>query len=121
MPGPEDRGEVLQQINTLRRRMNRLEQEWKVSSERDGPRAESVGEEPRRQRTPPEQTQRLLSPQVERDRPPRQGALAADVDELRACVGVLQEQLTQTQAAVNAMLSQSGRSTVGSAGYTWGW
>jgi hypothetical protein len=100
--------------------MNQLEQELKASNERDRPRAESPGDESRRECTPPKQAQRTLA-SVECDKLMRQNGLATDVGELRTRMDTLQQDLTQTHALLNLMLSQTGRSTVGSAGYAWGW
>jgi DNA repair exonuclease SbcCD ATPase subunit len=50
-----------------------------------------------------------------------QSALRAQIEDLRNEVRDLQKGLVQTQALVNSMLCQTGRSTVGSAGYAWGW
>jgi len=116
----EERGEVLQQINALGRRMNRLEQELNASQERDRPRLESSGDESRQERTPPRQAQRTIT-RVERERVVRQDGLAAEVGDLRTRVDAIQQQLSQTNAVLNSVLSQAARSTVGSAGYFCGW
>jgi uncharacterized phage infection (PIP) family protein YhgE len=116
----EERGEVLRQIEVLGQRMNQLEQDLKASSERDRPRVESPGDESRRECTPPKQARRTLA-SVECDTCVRQNGLATDVGELRTRMDTLQQNLTQTNALLNSMLSQAGRSTVGSAGYCWGW
>jgi hypothetical protein len=49
-----------------------------------------------------------------------QGRLKAE-GELKADVQKQSEKLGQVQAALTRMLMESDRSTVGSAGYTWGW
>jgi len=120
MPRREEGGQGLQQIEGLRRRMNRLEQGLKASNERDRPRAESSGDESRREYTPPKQAQRTLA-WIERDQLVRLDGLATDVGEIRTRVDTLQQQMSQTNALLNSMLSQAGRSTVGSAGYAYGW
>jgi hypothetical protein len=126
-PAPESRvrdwqgrGEVLQQIDALRRRMNRLETGWGGSDGRDRLRAERPEEESHQQQTPPEQAERPLT-RVERNKPSRLAGLTADVNALQTQVDAIQQELVQTHALVDSMLSQCGRSTVGSAGYCWGW
>jgi hypothetical protein len=58
---------------------------------------------------------------VERDGFDAQIGLQNEVDRLRDQIGGLRGHLMQVQGALGTMLAQSGRSTVGSAGYTWGW
>jgi chromosome segregation ATPase len=52
--------------------------------------------------------------QIEQGRLKAEGDLKADVQELR-------EDLGQVRGTLKRMLTQNDRSTVGSAGYTWGW
>jgi len=47
--------------------------------------------------------------------------LDSEVQRLRDQVANLRGNLMQVQGTLNVMLAQSGRSTVGSAGYAWGW
>jgi hypothetical protein len=58
---------------------------------------------------------------VEQERLNAQVGLQNEVQRLRDQVSNLRGNLMQMQGVVSAMLAQSGRSTVGSAGYTWGW
>jgi len=52
--------------------------------------------------------------QIEQGRLKAEGDLKADVQELR-------EDLGQVRGTLKRLLTQNDRSTVGSAGYTWGW
>ncbi len=116
----EEPGQVFQQIAILDRRMNTLEQVLRASDERDRLRAENARDESRREYTTPVQAQRTLAV-IECDKVVRLDSLATDVGEIRARVDTLQQQVSQTHALLGSMLSQTGRSTVGSAGYAWGW
>jgi len=116
VPRREGRDQALPQIEALGRRVNQLERELKASKERDRPRVERSGDESRRERTPPQQAQPTII-QVECEKVVRQDNLAAEVGDLRARMDAIQQQVSQTNAVLNSVLSQAGRSTVGSAGY----
>ena len=58
---------------------------------------------------------------LERERLDAQAALKGRVQQLEGQVSALGKDLALVQGSLNMLLSQMGRSTVGSAGYPWGW
>ena len=115
-----ERSELLRQMEMLRDRTNRLEQELGASNERNRALAEGSKNAMRDARAIIEQMQQGMA-RLERERLERQEVCEAEMKGLCSRVDKLQGELTQTHALLNSMLSQTGRSAVGSAGYAWGW
>jgi hypothetical protein len=116
----EERGELPRQMEMLRDRTNRLEGELNASNERNRVHAEGSNNAARDLRATIELMQQRMA-RLERERLERQEVCAAETKELCARVDKVQEELTQTHALLDSMISEANRSTVGSAGYAWGW
>jgi hypothetical protein len=58
---------------------------------------------------------------VERERLDTQTGLQNDVQRLRQRMFEMRNDLIRMQGAIDTLLTEFGRSTVGSAGYVWGW
>ena len=116
----EERGALLRQMEMLRDRTNHLEQALDASNERQRAQAEGTKSAVRDVRATIERMQEGMA-RLERERLERQEVCAVEMKGLCTRVDKLQEELTQTHALLDSVLSQTGRSTVGSAGYSWGW
>jgi len=116
----EERGALLRQMEMLRDRTNHLEQALDVSNKRHGAQADGSRNAVRDVRATLEQMQERMA-RLEREGLERQEICAAEMKGLCSRVDSLQEELTQTHALLDSVLCQTGRSTVGSAGYAWGW
>lgn len=114
------RAESMRQQEELRNRVRSLEEQMKVGTERAG-----IGTAAYRQELDGLRTDLLRMGQtigrLERERLDTQAALNGRVRQLESQVSELGKDLALVQGSLNMLLSQMGRSTVGSAGYPWGW
>jgi hypothetical protein len=110
--------EFERQQTEFRTQFQQLQQLYRTAGERGGQSATALREQTRQLQAAVMQIRQRLTqlPSAEDEED-----LADTLDDLQIQVDALQNDMVQTHALVNAMLSQSGRSTVGSAGFTWGW
>ena len=111
---------VLQQQRGLGVRVNELEQQLRAAERRGGNEVTALRDELGRIRADLTQVQQRLG-QIESGEPQPPDDLRGQVNRLQDQVRQLQEDEKKMRAVVDGMLSQTSRSTVGSAGYTWGW
>jgi hypothetical protein len=114
------RAESMRQQEELRNQMRGLEERLKVATERAG-----VGTAAYRQELDGLRMDLLRMGltigRLEREKLDAQAALRGRVQQLEGQVSELGKDLALVQGSLNMMLSQMGRSTVGSAGCPWGW
>ncbi|HSV99577.1 MAG TPA: hypothetical protein VLI39_05350 [Sedimentisphaerales bacterium] len=116
----QQRNELLRQQEELRNHARRMEEQLNVLRERAGNEAAGHGRALDELRNDLQRMGQVLG-RVERERADVQTDLKNEVQKLRQQVSELRNELTRTQGVVNMMLNQCDRSTVGSAGRTWGW
>jgi predicted nuclease with TOPRIM domain len=110
----------MQQREELRGEIHGLNEQLKGALEQATAGTATSREQWERLRADVQRTDQTLR-QMERERLHTQTCLQNDVQELREQVADLRGNVMRVQGTLSAMLAQSGRSTVGSAGYTWGW
>jgi chromosome segregation ATPase len=113
------RAESMRQQEELRNQMRGLEEQLKIATERGG-----TGMAFRRELDGLCTDVRRMGQTIgrlERERLDAQAALQGQVQQLEGQVSALGKDLALVQGSLNMLLSQMGRSTVGSAGYPWGW
>ena len=114
------RAESMRQQEELRNQMRGLEERLKVATERAG-----IGTAAYRQELDGLRMDLLRMGltigRLEREKLDAQAALRGRVQQLEGQVSELGKDLALVQGSLNMMLSQMGRSTVGSAGCPWGW
>jgi chromosome segregation ATPase len=114
------RSELAQQQENLRREIQSLNEQLRTATERATVGTGALRQEVDRLRTDLQRMGQTVG-RIERERLDAQVALEDNVQQLRDHIGDLRGNQMQMQGVLSAMLAQSGRSTVGSAGYTWGW
>lgn len=114
------RTESLRQQEELRNQMRSTEERLKVATERTGTGTEAFRKEFDSLRADLQRMGQTIG-RLEREKLDAQAALKGRVWQLESQVSELGKDLTLVQGSLNMLLSQMGRSTVGSAGYPWGW
>jgi chromosome segregation ATPase len=114
------RREVARQQEDLRRELQSMNEQLKAATERATVGTGALRQEVDRLRTDLQRMGHAVG-RIEQERMDAQIDLRNDVQLLRDQVGDLRGHVMRMEGVVGAMLAQSGRSTVGSAGYTWGW
>jgi chromosome segregation ATPase len=114
------RAESLRQQEELRNEMRSLEERLKAATERTGTGTETFRKEFDSLRADLQRMSQTIG-RLERERLDTQAVLQSRVRQLETQVSELRKDLALVQGTLNMMLSQMGRSTVGSAGYPWGW
>ena len=112
--------EQMRQQEDLRNQLRQVQEQLAVLTRRAGPERKAVGRQFDRL-TAEVQQLRETAEQAERDRLDVQADLRTEVQQLREQLGNLRGNVMQMQGALGVILSQAGRSTVGNAGYVWGW
>lgn len=116
----QQRNELLRQQEELRNHARRMEEQFNAFRERAGNEAAGHGRALDELRNDLQRMGQVLG-RVERERADVQTDLKNEVQKLRQQVSELRNELTRTQGIVSMMLNECDRSTVGSAGRTWGW
>jgi chromosome segregation ATPase len=116
----QQRNDLLRQQEELRNHARRMEEQLNAFRERAGNEAAGHGRALDELRNDLQRMGQVLG-RVERERADVQTDLKNEVQKLRQQVSELRNELTRTQGVVNMMLNECDRSTVGSAGRTWGW
>jgi DNA repair exonuclease SbcCD ATPase subunit len=114
------RAESLRQQEELRSQIRSLEERLKVATERAGTGTEAFRTELDGLHMDLQRMGHTIG-QLERERLDAQAALMGHVQQLDRQVSELGKDLALVQGSLNMLLSQMGRSTVGSAGSPWGW
>ena len=110
----------MRQQEELRNQIRSLEERLKVATEHAGTGTEAFRRELDGLRTDLLRMGQAIE-RLERERLDAQAALKGQVQQLEGQVSELGKDLSLVQGSLNMLLSQMGRSTVGSAGYPWGW
>jgi chromosome segregation ATPase len=105
--------EVQRQQETLQAKVHGVEQQLAAVRERAEAEAKTCSQQRDSLRQDLQRMGRTIG-QVEQGRLKAEGEIKADVQELRGELG-------QVRGTLRKLLTQNDRSTVGSAGYTWGW
>ncbi|MEN6337276.1 MAG: hypothetical protein ABFE01_23725, partial [Phycisphaerales bacterium] len=116
----QQRAEVLRQQEELRNQARRMEEQLNGLRERAGADAEGYGRAIEDMRNDLQRMGKVLG-RVEQERLGAQGDIKNEVQKLRERVYQLRNDLVKMQGAVDMLLSECDRSTVGSAGFVWGW
>jgi chromosome segregation ATPase len=112
--------DILRRQQELGARVAELEGQLKAAERRGGNEVTALRDELGRIHADLGQVQQRLG-QIDSGKPQPTDDLRGQISSLRDQVRQLQEDVTKMRAVVDAMPSQTGRSTVGSAGYAWGW
>ena len=114
------RGELTRQQEELRNQIRSMDEQLRAAAKEAGTGAQAFRKEMDRLRTSVQRMGQTLG-RIERERADAQTGLKNEVQELRGQLSRLREDLALVQGSLNMLLSQMGRSTVGSAGYIWAW
>ena len=114
------KAESMRQQEELRNQIRGLEERRKVATEHAGTGTEAFRKELDGLRTDLLRMGQAIG-RLERERLDAQAALKSQVQQLDRQVSELGKDLALVQGSLNMLLSQMGRSTVGSAGCPWGW
>jgi DNA repair exonuclease SbcCD ATPase subunit len=114
------RAESLRQQEELRNQIRSMEERLRVATERAGTGAEAFRKDLDSLRADLQRMGQTVG-RIERERLDAQVDLRNQVRQLEGQVSDLRKDVALVQGTLNMMLSQMGRSTVGSAGYPWGW
>jgi len=114
------RTESMRQQEELRNQMRRLEDRLRIATERAGAGTEAFRKELDSLRLDLQRMGQTIG-RIERERLDAQISLRNQMQQLEGQVSELRKDVALVQGSLNMMLSQMGRSTVGSAGCTWGW
>jgi chromosome segregation ATPase len=114
------RSELTQQREELHGEIRSLNEQLKAAVTQAATGAATSQQQWKRLRADVQRMEQTLG-QIERERLNTQTGLSTEVQELREQVADLRGNVMRVQGVLSTMLAQSGRSTVGSAGYTWGW
>lgn len=114
------KAESMRQQEELRNQMRGLEERLKVATERTGTGTEASRRELDGLRADLQRMGQTIG-RLERERLDAQVALKGKMQQLESQMSELGKDLSLVQGSLNMLLSQMGRSTVGSAGSPWGW
>jgi chromosome segregation ATPase len=114
------RAESLRQQEELRNQIRILDERLRTAGERAGAGTEAFRKELDTLRTDMQRMGQTIG-RLERERLDAQMSLQSQVQQLERQVSDLRKDVALVQGTLNMMLSQMGRSTVGSAGCPWGW
>ncbi len=114
------RAESLRQQEELRNQIRILDERLQTTTERAGTGTEAFRKELDSLRTDMQRMGWTIG-RLERERLDAQASLQSQVQQLEHQVSDLHKDVALVQGTLNMMLSQMGRSTVGTAGCTWGW
>jgi len=114
------RKEVLRRQEELRNQAARLEEQLKAAIKQAGAESKSLRGELDRLHTDLQRMGQIIG-QLEREKMEADKSVKTEVQQLGEQVNGLRKDLRQTQGTMNVLLSQTGKSTVGSAGYSWAW
>jgi chromosome segregation ATPase len=114
------KAESMHQQEELRNQVRSMDERLKVATERAGTGTEAFRKELDSLRTDMQRMGLTLG-RLERERLDAQAGLKNQVQQLDRQVSELRKDVLLVQGSLNMLLSQMGRSTVGSAGCPWGW
>lgn len=116
----ERQAEQMRRLEELRDQLRRLQEQLTPLVQRIGPERELFNQRLDRLNAEVGQVRETLD-RIERERLGAQTDLRAEVQQLREQLNDVRANVMRIQGTLSVMLAQTGRSTVGSAGYTWGW
>jgi chromosome segregation ATPase len=109
-----------QQQEELRTQIGRMDERMGALKEHCGATSEKLRREVEQLHTDLQRMGRSIG-RMEQERLETESGLKQQVEQLGQCTQQLREELARTQGALQMLLAEANRSTVGSAGLSWAW